>query len=803
MSRAATLAAAASSASASAHDLSVASASSLAALSLDTVCHCLMLDAQHLAADPAAAALLISAFACSDSTTLVTLLCTSLPLVRADVSTAITEPTHRRVHMHFVSASARSRALLASPMLLQCNAVHPQWGIGEAQQCGPKRHELRELLQLSSTLAASIDVAAAHTAIRSMLTANNIDATTFWLSNKTRFTPTRPNAPRMTINVLPRDISDTALANAVNTLQAGCKLFDRQWMVHAPNMPTLTRCRECNELGHSTDRCVKYECAAALRLLFKQAMPFSLLTQLIESIGARDGYLGATLEERAPSTKITLLFDGADDDSNWSNIAERMAMVHASISDKLLSMTQVDTRKRTSECKLCNNHNGIHTCELERLATGGASRHSYANRASPQSGGSGAAMHSAGRSSVSQGRDRSAASSAVAASVDVNDKMCRNWRSHKSCRRLNEGRACMYEHPLEHVPAQARCFDFTQGRCTRGARCRFTHSAVEQAVQPQQHAAASVKSAVVHAGSALPRASQSDVVVQDAAPAPTFNPNEAAAASAYAPASSVASAACGARAAPAPAIVAVAAQSQSNKHKAASSKKKQQAAAAAAARSAHSLSARAAIDVTDEVGLTPATPSKKRRMADGTAAAAGAAAESSSGSNSKRANKTASRNLDAAFTHSTNRFADLNADAMEEGEVLDEQEKGDENQKTVEPPPAAKQPVPFSSLSSMPSPARFDTPNLAQMMRAHSKVLQTAAATASSALDTSGAQPARSPSTSKVAKQSTAAAASPSRAHSQTRSAARDTAAAANSATAVTDAAALSPHSTHSGLSGR
>ena len=43
-------------------------------------------------------------------------------------------------------------------------------------------------------------------------------------------------------------------------------------------------------------------------------LPYSLLERVIASVGASDGYLGASLEERAPNCKLTLLFAAASFD---------------------------------------------------------------------------------------------------------------------------------------------------------------------------------------------------------------------------------------------------------------------------------------------------------------------------------------------------------------------------------------------------------------------------------------------------------------------------------------------------------
>jgi hypothetical protein len=69
--------------------------------------------------------------------------------------------------------------------------------------------------------------------------------------------------------------------------------------MHAPNQPELSRCSQCDQLGHASPACPLYA-GLATRFLFKQPIPFSAMRQMQQQLNARMGYLGSSMAESAP-----------------------------------------------------------------------------------------------------------------------------------------------------------------------------------------------------------------------------------------------------------------------------------------------------------------------------------------------------------------------------------------------------------------------------------------------------------------------------------------------------------------------
>jgi hypothetical protein len=131
--------------------------------------------------------------------------------------------------------------------------------------------------------------------------------------------------------------------------------------------------------------------------------------------------------------------------------------------------THVDIKTRARECNECGSVQRPHEC--------------------PFSGGQVAKAKPATKPKPAESENKSAEASPSAA-----DKMCRAWRSMKTCARKA---VCRFEHPEEHV-AEKVCFDFAKsGSCVRD-RCGFRHDKPAEAekqnsavlVPPPQPAAA-------------------------------------------------------------------------------------------------------------------------------------------------------------------------------------------------------------------------------------------------------------------------------------------------------------------------
>ena len=527
---------AAASAASSASSAAAAGAASSSSAASAAVCHCLMLDGSRFAAGSEQAKQLQAAFASSSApATLVSQLADWLKLDAADISAAYTEPAHRRIHINFRSLDALSSALRAAPLLMRCNAERSaatQWVRQPAMQCGAKREEQQELVQLSSTLIAVVESTTLMTDIAALLASLEIDSQCFWLTPKNKYADRADKADSVTINLLPRDIRLDALTALVSKLSTEWNLYggSESWFVHAPRQPTLERCRTCKQLNHNASRCSLYN-FPALRLLGKKPLPYSFLQHLIALTGARSGYLAANLDERAPHCKLTLLFDGdAEDADTQQQLIDRVALLYGdrklNIAPLLLELPCiVKPTQRHSECKQCNHNNGAHECPLAQFGSYAAPRNNSNRRAAhgPASDAAGVGVGAAARQANSSARasnthhsSSAAGSSAPRMAHDPSDKMCRGWRARKRCPAAADGKECKWEHPDSHVPV---CGDFQQGKCTR-ERCRFSHAAPAQ--QPQQQPAASAatnSAAAAPASAAAPAASAPQPAGSAAAPA--------------------------------------------------------------------------------------------------------------------------------------------------------------------------------------------------------------------------------------------------------------------------------------------
>ena len=78
--------------------------------------------------------------------------------------------------------------------------------------------------------------------------------------------------------------------------------------VHAPNTAALRRCSQCARLGHDAEMCPQYN-GLAIRLLFKQPVPFQQLLNMQSMVGAPRAHIGKGFEDLKPHRKVTLLFD--------------------------------------------------------------------------------------------------------------------------------------------------------------------------------------------------------------------------------------------------------------------------------------------------------------------------------------------------------------------------------------------------------------------------------------------------------------------------------------------------------------
>lgn len=677
----------------------------------DTICQCLMIDASSFPADSERAASFAAALLLSNSALISHMLQLLPTLERSSISVMIPEPAHRRIHIHFLSHSHLAAALLRAPQLMRCAAKDAE---GESRwkpaavQCGVKRHELPELLQLSCVLSSDVDVKAIVAAVTKLCSDNNIGATTIWVKRDTHLSTQQPanKNMRVRVGILPRNISDEAMLAIVILLHDKCNaegqlLLGRKWLVHAPNTPALRRCSGCDTLGHSADRCTLYD-HPAFRLLFSKPMPYQLLEKLIAASGAHSGYLGASLDQRFPSCKVTLLFHAASFDIQDAGRRALDSLVP--VLGFVLACCPVDTKHRSSECAQCNHRNGAHECvNSKHAASAGQRSYGAAARGTVQQrSNTGAAAHpQPAHATAATAASKSASSSASSAAAAPGSGMCHQWRRTKTCVRLSEGRKCSFDHPSDYVlPDVQPCYDFSIGQCRR-EHCKYTHDQPQQQRQQQQRAATAAC-----ASSAASASSSSSSAAAPSGPAS----HAAAVSNAVSGATLSAGASVSAGAAPA--------QAQGQ----AESKEEAEAGAEAGTSGAHASSAGAGLAVglsggskggskgsgkhkggtaaataagaaitAMEIDAAPAPATPSRANSQARAAAAAAAPASAPAAAQKRAGRprkrgrgedaaaspdsspapsaapkqrltAASRNLDSAFTSSTNSFAALQQD---------------------------------------------------------------------------------------------------------------------------------------------
>ena len=455
---------------------------------IDTVCHCLIVDearidkasadfthlsgALGLAADrPALKAHLLAWF--------------DGKVQADDISVAhVISSDARRLHINFVSLSALGRGLAALPFLVRCGSGQQasRW----SHPCGPLRHKAPEMLSFSC--ASDQPQAGMDDAIRQLLESVNLEYTTFW----SRAMPAVGRARTQTVHfsVLPRHTS--GLAAVIDRLHLKCALFNNKLRVHAPNSinGTLARCSQCEQLGHVADKCPQYT-GVAVRFLFKEPVSYHAMTTLVQTVGARAGYLGRGIDELKPDRRVTLLLgDALQVNHDHSKLVAAVREYRALLFQEPYP---VQCKDRYRECHLCGSLNSAHECPF---VTG----HKPLAPAADQ-------RHRAG-----------GAPSSAPAAVESGD-MCRAWHATKVCPRKAKGQRCMFKHPEDHVAVVGVCFrERDRGRCDISG-CKFQHQA--QLVQPQQ---APLAAAPIHAADSLAVRSQVPAALAPAAaaaPTPT------------------------------------------------------------------------------------------------------------------------------------------------------------------------------------------------------------------------------------------------------------------------------------------
>jgi hypothetical protein len=319
-----------------------------------------------------------------------------------------------------------------------------------------------------------------------------LEYTSFWIPSSAN--PAKHGTASLTINVLPRDTDAAQLRARIEQLHLQHQLWGGAVAIQAPNQRELVRCKYCQQLGHFGDGCPRYA-GFAVRLLFKQPLPFAAMRALQPQLGARDGYLGASTDEHAPHRKVSLLFNGdSDDDATLQPVLVKMTAVLPALIDKLHEAPSVvNPKDRLRECSKCNSRSRAHICPFEDRRP--PPRAVQANAAPPAAG-------------AASGLGAGLPSRPPARMQTAPDSMCKSWRQSKTCPRMAQGRACSFQHPTDHQPPPLQpCYELRDhGRCNRVA-CRFAHSPTQPAAQPaigQQPAAPESKQAEEDGSGAAP-----------------------------------------------------------------------------------------------------------------------------------------------------------------------------------------------------------------------------------------------------------------------------------------------------------
>ena len=433
------------------------------------ICHCLVFDTALFAmgGDDSKKHSAVLAASADEVRSLV--LAWQEQLVSASVACVMVRSA--RVHVQFRTHADMAVALKTSPLLVQCGVVALGWG---AKECGPARHDRPEKLELTCTPNdrsphSAAEVPAAIT--RLLKEEMRLEYTSQWTPSQ--YDPTRVGTGYIAVSVLPRAIGLADLTATVERLNAAKhQLWGGTVHVHAPNTPSLARCKECGKLGHQSSACPRYA-GVALRLLFKQPAPFAMLLALCDQMSARsESFLGHDALV-LPHRKMTLLFDSKETvDLHIKSLMEQYGrLMHE-------APRIVDVQNRLKECHECGSLTKIHECPFPQLRYG--QQTVAAQQQKPkQQGGAPAAAATAAAASAS-----APAAANVAGPVD---NMCKSWRLKRECPRRRRGERCRFTHPDSHVIQEKVCFAFQQnGVCARGEACKFPHRAAPQQQQQQQ-----------------------------------------------------------------------------------------------------------------------------------------------------------------------------------------------------------------------------------------------------------------------------------------------------------------------------
>ena len=683
--------AASSSSSSTFPSLPSSSLSSLHFLSLDTTCHCLVVDESLLSSSDAeqyrSLLELGQAAAKVDKTTLTqrvwSWLNTDMNNTQAEQALCVAYvkenslggvgANQRVLHLNFNSSSALIAAASKHSFLCRCGTTRSSaWA--RTRPCGPEKGKLPELLQFSCIPTQMNNLKNLTADVTKLLEEAGLSHTCLWFPQhqdaRIGASVYNNKTTHLSFYILPRHFDSNTLNNIIMQHHNKLILWGGRLRIHAPNTPSLSRCTQCEELGHQPTSCPQYK-GVGIRLLFKDPVPYAALLQLVQQSKARIGYLGQGTNESTPHRKVTLLFDVSsdeEDENGFQTIQQHMSPLVSALRSRLhQAPSVVRPIDRSRECRECGQLGKPHECPF----IGGN------NRTVARVGAAAAPSSSTSSSSSASASKISSSSSSVSrSSLSSSDDMCKSWRRSKTCPRRDKGHTCLFKHPDEHNPEQ-HCFDFAQhGHCSRGTLCRYLH------VQPQVQLATSKQT------TQQTNKQAHNVSTHTLPAAPTLDPSN----SSSAAVSSSSSSSLAPTVTATGAVEASSSSSSSSSGGRASSKRKQ---------TATNTDNDAVSQPPDPTAEEEATSSAEQDSSHTTSTTASASPQK------KRKDTTAaaaSSSSSSSFIHST-RWSDLNDDEEEEQEESTTQQspavkkgKTKSQQKTAM--------VPTSSLASITSPAK-------------------------------------------------------------------------------------------------
>ncbi len=218
--------------------------------------HCLVLDAACLTAGSDDESQMKAVLAAGSEDVLELVLRWMPALRQCGAVCAWVEAPLRRLHVNLPTHAQLAAALVAAPLFVRCGSLPATAWRGAARVCGPQKHALPEMLQLTCAPTRPQDAAQLQPALEQLLSAMQLHETCTW--HPSSHLPSRHGVQSITLNVLPRHASLADLAATIERVHGKHELWGAAVRVHAPNTPSLTRCRDCAQLGHAVNACPRY-----------------------------------------------------------------------------------------------------------------------------------------------------------------------------------------------------------------------------------------------------------------------------------------------------------------------------------------------------------------------------------------------------------------------------------------------------------------------------------------------------------------------------------------------------------------